>query len=219
MIDGFQAGLLRMENYLAMGGVVMTPLVIVCLLMWALIANRMLYFRRLRRRNMSPQAAWRHIRQARIPDPKQYGGAVALIAADFLHRRGRERAMDSAILDETARRLNHRLTDYLSLIGVLAAVAPLLGLLGTVTGMMATFDVLAVFGTGNARAMASGISEALITTQTGLLIAIPGLCIKGFLGRRASNQQQHITAACCHLRRHLRRNGLQRSKEKIKEPA
>jgi hypothetical protein len=63
---------------------------------------------------------------------------------------------------------------------VLAAVAPLLGLLGTVTGMIATFDVLAVFGTGNAKAMAGGISEALITTQTGLLVALPDFTCKGF---------------------------------------
>jgi biopolymer transport protein ExbB len=217
MIDGFQAGLRHLENYLAMGGVVMTPLVIVCLLMWALIAERMLFFRRLRRRNMTPQDAWEHIRQARRPDPRQYSGAVALLAADFLCRRGRDRSMDGEILDEAVRKLNRRLTDYLPVIGVLAAVAPLLGLLGTVTGMMATFDVLAVFGTGNARAMANGISEALITTQTGLLIAIPGLYMKGFLERRARNQQQRITTAGCHLRRHLRSNGHSDPEKRAKE--
>jgi biopolymer transport protein ExbB len=196
MIDGLQAGILRLENYVAMGGVVMMPLAVVCLLLWALIANRMLFFRRLQRRNMTPRTAWEHIRRARMPDPRQYGGAVTMIAADFLCR----------ILDETIRNLNRRLTAYLPVIGVLAAVAPLLGLLGTVTGMMATFDVLAVFGTGNARAMANGISEALITTQTGLLIAIPGFYMQGFLDRRARSLQQRITAAGCYLRRRLRRH-------------
>jgi biopolymer transport protein ExbB len=62
---------------------------------------------------------------------------------------------------------------------------------------------MSVFGTGNAKAMAGGISEALITTQTGLLVAIPGLYMKGFLDRRARNLQQRITAAGLFLRRHL----------------
>jgi biopolymer transport protein ExbB len=53
--------------------------------------------------------------------------------------------------------------------------------------MISTFDVMAQFGTGNARAMASGISEALITTQTGLFIAVPGLFMGNFLRRRAEN--------------------------------
>ena len=86
---------------------------------------------------------------------------------------------------------------------MLAAIAPLLGLLGTVTGMISTFDVMAVSGTGNAKAMAGGISEALITTQTGLLVAIPGLCMKDFLARRARNLQQQVSAAGFFLRRHV----------------
>ncbi len=61
--------------------------------------------------------------------------------------------------------------------------------------MIAAFDVLAVFGTGNAKAMAGGISEALITTQTGLLVAIPGLYMKGFLDRRVRNLSKKIAAA------------------------
>ena len=203
MIHGFQAGILRLENHLATGGVVMVPLAIICLLMWALIADRLLFFKRLERSNMTPQSAWAHIRRACIPDPGQYGGAVAMLTADFLCRRGNGGVSDSHILEETVRKLNSRLTDYLQVIGVLAAIAPLLGLLGTVTGMMATFEVLAVFGTGNARAMANGISEALVTTQTGLLVAIPGFYMKGFLDRRARNLQQRITATGFYLRRRL----------------
>jgi biopolymer transport protein ExbB len=61
--------------------------------------------------------------------------------------------------------------------------------------------VLAVFGTGNAKAMAGGISEALITTQTGLLVAIPGLYMKGFLDRRARNLQQRIAVVGFYLKR------------------
>lgn len=84
---------------------------------------------------------------------------------------------------------------------MLAAIAPLLGLLGTVTGMIDTFHVITLHGTGDPRMMSGGISEALITTQTGLLVAIPGLYMKGFLDRRACNLQQRIAAAGFYLRR------------------
>jgi biopolymer transport protein ExbB len=58
--------------------------------------------------------------------------------------------------------------------------------------MMATFDVIALFGTGNARAMAGGISEALLTTQSGLLVAIPGLYMSIYLNRRAERLEDQL---------------------------
>ncbi len=111
--------------------------------------------------------------------------------------------LDRNILDELVLSLNRSLTRFLPLIGVLAAVAPLLGLLGTVTGMMSTFEVMSLFGTGNAKGMAGGISEALITTQTGLIVAIPGLYMKNFLERRAQALQRQLIATGYYLRRHL----------------
>ncbi len=73
----------------------------------------------------------------------------------------------------------------LPLIAVTAATAPLLGLLGTVTGMIKTFKLITVFGTGDASNLASGISEALITTKFGLIIAIPALILHALLSRKA----------------------------------
>ena len=138
-----------------------------------------------------------------MPDPKQYRGAVALLVDGFLCRRCGLPRIDRYILDETVLLLVSSLNRYLALIAVLAAMAPLLGLLGTVTGMIATFDIISIFGTGNARAMAGGISEALITTQTGLLMAIPGLYMSGFLSRRAENLKQRISSVGIYLRRHV----------------
>ncbi|MGD9877905.1 MotA/TolQ/ExbB proton channel family protein, partial [Desulfococcus sp.] len=66
-------------------------------------------------------------------------------------------------------------------------VAPLLGLLGTVTGMINTFKVITIHGTGDPRLMAGGISEALITTELGLAVAIPIMLAAAFLGRKAQN--------------------------------
>ncbi len=73
---------------------------------------------------------------------------------------------------------------WLPLLAVIATAAPLMGLLGTVTGMVRTFTLITVFGTGNAGKLASGISEVLVATELGLLVAIPTLVAHGFLSQR-----------------------------------
>lgn len=72
----------------------------------------------------------------------------------------------------------------LPLLAVIAVAAPLMGLLGTVTGMVKTFALITVFGTGNAGKLASGISEVLVATELGLMVAIPALVAHGFLANR-----------------------------------
>ena len=72
----------------------------------------------------------------------------------------------------------------LTVITITAATAPLLGLLGTVTGMINTFNMIAVFGTGDPRTLSGGISEALVTTMFGLVVAIPALILGAFLNRK-----------------------------------
>lgn len=76
--------------------------------------------------------------------------------------------------------------------GVLAATAPLLGLLGTVTGMEATFQVITLYGNQNPVLMADGISEALITTQSGLIIAFPLVLLRQRLEERVERIKQHM---------------------------
>ena len=87
-----------------------------------------------------------------------------------------ELKLDEAILRETA-----PLETGLSFIKVLYVVAPLLGLLGTVVGMIATFQMITLFGTGDPRMMAGGISTALVTTVLGLVVAIPLTLFHSFL--------------------------------------
>jgi biopolymer transport protein ExbB len=72
---------------------------------------------------------------------------------------------------------------WLGTIAVIAAVAPLLGLLGTVSGMIETFKLMTLFGSGDASAVSGGISEALITTELGLIVAIPALLLHAILQR------------------------------------
>jgi len=203
MIQDLFSALYRMSQYFESGGIVMFPLAALSLVMWLLIIDRVLHFRRLYRKNMSSKAAWAHISENRMPDPAHYQGAISVLVAEFIRSRSGDPVLDRFILDETVLKINRSMDDHLATIGALAASAPLMGLLGTVIGMIVTFDVIAVFGTGNARAMAGGISEALITTQTGLLVAIPGMYMKGFLERRAQKLKQRTAVIGYYLRRYL----------------
>ena len=80
------------------------------------------------------------------------------------------------------------LEKFLPFMAITAAAAPLLGLLGTVTGMIKTFNLITIFGTGDAKSLSSGISEALVTTELGLIVAIPALILHGILSRMAKEK-------------------------------
>lgn len=100
----------------------------------------------------------------------------------------RDAALEQALLTALP-----RLERYSTAILVIAAVAPLLGLLGTVTGMIATFDVLTRFGTGDPKMLSGGISAALVTTQLGLVVAIPAVLLGNLLsarGQRLADQTE-----------------------------
>lgn len=105
-------------------------------------------------------------------------GRVLRATLENLHREKEhlEDIISESILHETP-----HLDRFGSTILVMAAVAPLLGLLGTVTGMISTFDVITEFGTGNPKLLSGGISEALITTELGLIVAIPSLLFGNLL--------------------------------------
>lgn len=98
---------------------------------------------------------------------------------------GREVMKDS--IEEAANQVIHNLEKNLSPLGTVAAIAPLLGLLGTVIGMIKVFTAIMIEGTGNAGVLAGGISEALITTAAGLTVAIPALVFHRFFERRVDS--------------------------------
>jgi len=111
-------------------------------------------------------------------------GAVAAVLKSLLTARSASVDVMQDRVEETILQQRPRLERFLPTLSVLAAVAPLLGLLGTVTGIIETFDVIALFGAGNQQLMAGGISEALMTTATGLAIAIPVLLCHGYFRSR-----------------------------------
>ena len=88
---------------------------------------------------------------------------------------GQPRAAIKEVITETGRREASDLGKYLNVLGTVASITPLLGLLGTVSGMIKTFNVISYYGVGNPGTLAGGISEALLTTAAGLTVAIPTL--------------------------------------------
>jgi len=100
-------------------------------------------------------------------------------------RHGREVMKDS--IEEAASQVVHELERFLNVLGTIAAVAPLIGLLGTVVGMIQVFTAIMLEGTGNAGVLAGGISQALITTAAGLSVAIPALMAHRYFQRRVDS--------------------------------
>ena len=88
----------------------------------------------------------------------------------------------------------HKIERFIGAIATSAAIAPLLGLLGTVSGMISTFMMMTIFGTGDTSTVSGGISEALITTELGLIVAIPSLIISALLSRRTKSYNAKLEA-------------------------
>jgi biopolymer transport protein ExbB len=189
-------------EYLGQGGWIMLPLGLCSLAMWMLIAERVAAFRALSRGDLTAPDAWQAVRTGRLEGDRQ--GLHALVMEDFLQERTGDRQLDRRILQLCVRRRRAELNRFLAAIAVLASVAPLLGLLGTVLGMIETFDVISIFGTGNAKAMAGGISVALVTTQSGLLVAIPGLLASGMLNRQSLRLTTRLEEFATTLDRYIR---------------
>jgi biopolymer transport protein ExbB len=193
--------LLRLLEFAKTGGWVMVPVAITSVLMWTLIGERLMTFRRLGWKDLPIQDAV-HAVQGSPVNAFGYGLRTTLVR-NFVRKRTGESDLDKRILRECAMRIEPVIERNLSVIAVLASIAPLLGLLGTVSGMITTFLVIAELGTGNARPLARGISEALVATQAGLLVAIPGLFASVALKRRAEKLAHSLDQATLLLQHHV----------------
>jgi len=180
----------------------MIPLGTASCIMWMLIAERLLAFRRLAGEDIGIQDAVHAVQGEKVNTFGQ--GVRATLVRDFMRERTGDPDLDRHILRQCALKLRPRINRYLPAIAVLGSIAPLLGLLGTVIGMIATFDVISTFGTGNAKGMANGISIALVTTEAGLLVAIPGLLMSAALARRAKGLAHNLDEMAIVLEHHVR---------------
>jgi biopolymer transport protein ExbB len=116
---------------------------------------------------------------AAIPGP-----TGRMLSAGVAHL-GEPRELIEEVMYETVLTTRLKVQRFLPFIAICAASAPLLGLLGTVTGIINTFKLITVFGSGDVKTLSGGISEALITTEFGLIVAIPSLLLHAFLSRKA----------------------------------
>jgi len=112
------------------------------------------------------------------------GSPLGRILAAGLVNRHLSRELVRESIEETGRFVAHELEKYLNTLGTISTVTPLLGLLGTVIGMIKVFTAITVVGVGDPATLAGGISEALITTASGLSIAIPSLIFYRYLKRK-----------------------------------
>ena len=124
-----------------------------------------------------------HTEQAQRAARQIRGPVGPILEAAVVHWREPKEFIEE-VLYEKMLALRPRWEKGLPFLALAAAAAPLLGLLGTVTGMINTFNVITVFGTGDPKTLAGGISEALITTEFGLIVAIPSLLLHALLSRR-----------------------------------
>lgn len=177
--------MLRIKHMFESGGVLMWPLMLCSIASLTVILER---FFALRRNKILPRnfmiAIEDMLNRDALADAitlcKTDRSAVAWITLAGLQREKQERALIREAMEEEGKRQGASNYRFLEVLGTIAGVAPLLGLLGTVTGMIRIFRAVSVEGVGNPAALAGGIAEALITTATGLAIAIPTFFVYRF---------------------------------------
>jgi biopolymer transport protein ExbB len=171
------------------GGWMMIPLMLASVLAVAISIER---FWTLRSSKIAPQhllaQVWVWIKNeeldaTHLKQLKEGSHLGAILAAGLANsKHGRDITKEA--IEQAASKAVHEMERFLSALGTIAAVTPLMGLLGTVLGMISVFNEIMAQGTGNAGALAGGISEALITTAAGMIIAIPALVFYRIFERR-----------------------------------
>lgn len=160
------------------GGWLMVPILICSVLSMAIVVERFLALRRSRvvpkgLGEMVQEWAARHELDQRHINQLKDNSALGRVLAAALANRHRPREVIKEAVEDTGRHVVHHLDRWLNTLGTIAGISPLLGLLGTVIGMIKVFSAIMVHGVGQANELAGGISEALITTAAGLTVAIP----------------------------------------------
>ncbi len=164
----FHEAFISIRDFFEAGGNVLWAILFVTMIMWTLIIERLWYLY-----GVMPKTVKRVVEawDSRQDTTSWYA----------------KRIRDMMISEVTV-----EARQYLLMIKTLMAVLPLLGLLGTVTGMVQVFDVMAITGTGNARLMAGGVSAATIPTMSGLVAALSGLYLATFLENKANSSIDHV---------------------------
>lgn len=171
------------------GGWLMVPILMCSIISVAIIVER---FWSLRMEKVLPRhlvaTVWTAVKsgkfkQSDLEELSRKSALGKILSAGLIYRnRSRERIKES--IEERGREVVHDLERFLDTLGTIAAISPLLGLLGTVVGMIAVFAAITAHGVGDPAAMAGGISQAMITTATGLSVAIVSLVFYRYFRRK-----------------------------------
>jgi biopolymer transport protein ExbB len=171
------------------GGWLMLPIIACSVVALAIVIERLWSLKRSRviPRQLVAQI-WQWAQQGQLNDERlrelREGSPLGRVLAAGLINRDHSREVMKEGIEETGRHVAHELERFLNTLGTIAAITPLLGLLGTVIGMITVFSVITDVGVGNPGDLAGGISQALITTAAGISVAVPSLIFhRYFRGR------------------------------------
>jgi biopolymer transport protein ExbB len=177
------------------GGPIVWPIFIIAVAALFIVISKMIFLNTVRRNTgkymtrvnrFALEGKWKEIEEL-VQRHKGEHSPVNHVIEAGLNARTEDRETLESVLHESILRELPRLERGLSPLAIFGAVAPLLGLLGTVTGMIETFRVITLYGTGDPKLMSGGISEALVTTELGLAVAIPIMLVHTFLSRRVDH--------------------------------
>ncbi len=180
-----------MYEIVASGGWLMLPLIAFSVVALAIVLERYWVLRpsRVTPPGLLPEV-WQALRNGG-PDSDQMtawqGSSLGQVLVAGLQQAGQGREAMKDSIQQQATQVTHELERFLSPLGTIAMVSPLVGLLGTVLGMIEVFSAIMLQGTGDAGVLAGGISQALITTAAGLVVAIPAMIFYRALNRRVES--------------------------------
>jgi len=185
------------------GGFMMGPLILASIVAAAIILERLwtLQSKRVLPAELTDKV-WRWVEQGQIQDKHiaalEQNSPLGKVLAAGLANRHRDRAILKEAIEDTGRHVVHELERFISTLGMIASLSPLMGLLGTVTGMIRTFNAITTAGVGNPTALAGGIAEALICTAAGR----EGITPEELCKRSTAKIQEALSAIGISILRH-----------------